>query len=46
VYVADKKMIIFFTKNFDNDANTVNAYEKIVVIISLTAGEKTRLYKQ
>jgi hypothetical protein len=34
VYVADKKMIIFFTKNFDNDANTVNAYEKIVVIIS------------
>ena len=43
-YMADKKMIIFFLqKNFDTDANTVNAYEKIVVIISCnrTGEDKT-----
>ena len=36
--MTNKKMTIFFKKNFDNDANTVNEYEKIVAIISCNHG--------
>jgi hypothetical protein len=32
-YMSDKKGL-YFKKKFDTDANTVNVYEKIVVIIS------------
>ena len=47
VYMADKKNdYVFFTKNFDNEANTMNAYEKLWSLSAVTAGEKTRLYKQ
>ena len=37
-YMVDKKMLLFFAKYFDTDANTVNVYEKIVVIISCNRG--------